>query len=160
MEMMLHVKAKFPVAIFVLGLCFVTPPAQLSGQRLYPVQGPQASLTPQPVFVARLTGASTGNFTVSFSNGETFKGKWATVSASPGGSTAPRIPDVNQAQPDLAFAWDAIFGQGYFVAQVLGESVGRTIITGDRGTVLQAEFFNGRVGVAADSKGNVYKIVW
>ena len=57
------------------------------------------------------------------------------------------------------------FGR-FYVAHVLGSCVhGTAAVTGDRGTVLNVEFFTGQEGesgqrgVAKDNKGNIYKVV-
>jgi hypothetical protein len=70
------------------------------------------------------------------------------------GTSASYPPQLN-----LGFAWDAIYGQGYFVAHLLGQSCGHSVMTGSKGTVLQVEF-NFPRGVAIDNKGNLYKLVW
>jgi hypothetical protein len=77
----------------------------------------------------------------------------------------PETPSSYLPQPNLAFAWDVVYGQGYFLAHVLGTRLRQAIVTGDMGTVLQVEcqFTDGHSafnGVAVDSKGNIYKVAW
>ncbi|MGB8845433.1 MAG: hypothetical protein WCC73_07115, partial [Terracidiphilus sp.] len=71
-------------------------------------------------------------------------------------------------QPNLAFAWDVVYGQGFFLANILGsKTVGQATLTGSNGTVLQIEFqaeklgmpVENTFGVAVDNKGNIYKVV-
>jgi hypothetical protein len=69
-------------------------------------------------------------------------------------------------------AWDTVYGQGYYLAHVLGEGqYGRATMTGNQGTSLQVEIHSSvsrqgsemqtsqPKGVAKDSKGNLYKVV-
>jgi hypothetical protein len=94
------------------------------------------------------------------SNGEVLKGKCVTVKPSSLNTKTPGTPDSYPPQPDLAFAWDTIYGQGYFAAHILGKKIWQGIFTGDQATVLQVEFLDGQHGAAVDNKGNVYKAVW
>jgi hypothetical protein len=80
----------------------------------------------------------------------------------------PGTPASYPPQPNLAFAWDLVYGQGYYVATILGsQNVGTAVATGDRGTVLQIEVHREQLGnpednhfgVAVDNKGNIYKVV-
>jgi len=130
------------------------------GQRLYPVQGPAAGQTPPAIFTAKLTGTLSGNITLVLANGEKFTGRWAYLRPPFVNAQTPGASSSYPPQPNLAFAWDAIYGQGYFLANLLGESICGSTLTGDQGTVLQVEFLNERFGVAVDSKGNIYKIAW
>jgi hypothetical protein len=52
------------------------------------------------------------------------------------------------------------YGEGFFVKHILGNKIGQGVFTGSQGTVLQVEWLNGETGVAADNKGNMYKMVW
>ncbi len=88
------------------------------------------------------------------------KKKIATVKASSLNTPIPGTTASYPPQPDLAFAWDAVYGQEYFTAQVLGRSLLQGVFIGSHGTVLQVESLNGKFGVAADNKGNLYKMVW
>ena len=147
---------KIKAALRLLAFCAVCASGSAFGQLLYPVAGPASSQTPPQAIPAKLTGA--GGISLLLA-GETFKGKWTIFRPSPGNIKTPGTPDSYPPQPNLAFAWDEIYGQGYFLGNVLGESIGHATLTGDRKTTLQLEFFDGRCGVAADSKGNIYKMV-
>jgi hypothetical protein len=77
----------------------------------------------------------------------------------------PQDPSAYLPQPNLAFAWDAIYGQGFFLAQILGNQIKQVVAKGDQGTVIQVECLpaggpNSLNGVAVDSKGNLYKVVF
>ncbi|MCU1299212.1 MAG: hypothetical protein JWO91_3490 [Acidobacteriaceae bacterium] len=94
-------------------------------------------------------------------NGEVLPGKFAVVKVTSVNTRMPGTPDSYPPQPNLAFAWDAIYGQGYFAAHILGEKIWQGIFNGNQGTVLQAEFAGtGNRGTAIDNKGNIYKMVW
>ena len=138
--------------------------------RLYPVQGPLSAQTPLPVLAAKVTGSLTpGDFSVVLSDGEVCKGHFSVVSRNPTAKTAnPATP----AAADLSSAWDTIYGPGFYVAHVLGARYyARTVASGNRGTVLNVEIYRSEnveggtfvaatKGVAKDSGGNLYKIVF
>jgi hypothetical protein len=152
-------KTKFVLILLTVGVIFGCPAA--FGQRLYPVRGPLASLKPPPVFTGRtIKGLTTDRMSLILADGESFKGDVTFVHASfantrTAGASASYPPQIN-----LEFAWDAICGQGYYVANVLGKSIGRHVFIGNRGTVLQVEFLDGKFGVAVDNKGNMYKMAF
>jgi len=90
------------------------------------------------------------------------------VTATFANNQTPGSPASYPPQPNLAFAWDAVYGQGYYVSTILGsQEVVQATATGDKGTVLQVEFHREQLGVpednhfgvAVDSKGNIYKAV-
>ena len=151
---------------FVLAGCSATA-------RLYPVQGPLSQQNPPPVYVARLTdGLHSGKFKVVLSDGEVGNGQWNAVPrpSKSSDSTASASPSNN-----MAAEWDLVYGQGFYVAHVLGARLyAKAEIAGDRGTVLHAELYRpdrlvterepqsvaSIKGVAKDDKGNVYKIAF
>ena len=130
------------------------------GQYLYPVQGPATAPTPATPYTAKLTGSNSGNISLVLNNGETFMGRWTIVRPSFASSKSPGTRASYPPQPNLTTAWDVVYGQGYFLANVLGEHIGQAVDAGNQGTDLQVEFFNQRTGVAMDNKGNIYKMVW
>jgi hypothetical protein len=77
----------------------------------------------------------------------------------PATPVTPSGAPVALPQPNLAAAWDAIYGQGFYLAHVLGNQLGRANLTGSAGTAIQVEVFNAR-GIAVDNKGDVYKLVF
>jgi hypothetical protein len=93
-------------------------------------------------------------------NGEVLQGKCVEVKASSMNTKTPGTPDSFPPQPNLAFAWDAVYGQGYFASHVLGRKIWQGVFTGSQGTVLQVELLDAQHGAAVDNKGNVYKAVW
>ncbi len=126
---------------------------------LYPVQGPVAAMAPPLVFSSTITGAKSGKISLTLTNGELFQGNWANITASSINAKTPGSPASFPPQPNLSFAWDAIYGQGDFVAHILGNTIGQAILTGNHGTILQVEFHYPH-GVAMDNKGNIFKMTW
>jgi hypothetical protein len=151
-------KSKF--ALGLLCICLTSGSAGALDHNLYPVQGPLAAQTPPPEITVKLTGSPSYKISLVHIKGESFQGKWTTERESFVNVKTPGTPASYPPQPNLAFAWDAIFGQGYFLSSVLGEQVGHALLTGDQGTVFQLEFIDGHFGVAVDSRGNIYKMVW
>jgi hypothetical protein len=149
--------------ILVLSGCAATA-------RLYPVQGPLSTQTPPPVYIAKLSGAfNSGSFSAVLNDGEVFKGRWEMVplAKTSMGTTTASNPHFDNMSADR----DAVYGTGFYVAHVLGQKFyGRAAVTGNRGTILNAEMYrliteneNARreiKGVAKDSKGNIYKLAF
>jgi hypothetical protein len=135
-------------------------------QKLYPVHGPLAEQTPPQVFQGHIRRpiVATGpvfNLLKSWTLADgdvSLTGKVQTITATsaiPSPAKTVTLPLSN-----LAFAWDAVYGDGFFVAHVLGKKFDQAVFTGTQGTVLQVESVDGRNGVAIDNKGNTYKLVW
>src|SRR6202166_1690441 len=157
-------KSKLVLSLVALCVCIVSGSDFAFGQKLYPAWAPLTTRPPQPVFSGQIRRPvfSAGpvflllkSWTVA--NGEVLQGRPKTVKASsvnmPVGASYPP-------QPNLAFAWDAVYGQGFFVAKILGKKFGQGVFIGNQGTLLQVETLDGRNGVAVDNKGNIYKKVW
>jgi hypothetical protein len=100
------------------------------------------------------------------SNGEAFQGPWKMI------YQKAALPDQSAGASEsstLASSWDAVYGQGFYVAHVLGKPYfAHTTLTGNQGTILQVELYEpefsgvtvvGTKGVAKDSNGNIYKLV-
>jgi hypothetical protein len=157
-------KTKLVLALLSVGMTLGCSAA--FGQKLYPVQGPLASQTTPPVFSGQIRrpmfGGALPTLLKSWTlvNGEVLNGKCAAVTASSVNPKTPGTPESYPPQPNLAFAWDAVFGQGYFTAHILGKKIWQGVFTGDQGTVLQVEILDELHGAAVDNKGNVYKEVW
>jgi hypothetical protein len=161
---------RFAIIPGLFALCFFVPPITAHTQRLYPVQGPATAQTPPPNFTAKLTNylKNSGVITLTQAGGETFQGPWTTVTITFINTKTPGTPSSYPPQPNLAFAWDLVYGAGYFNTHILGsQTVGQATATGDSGTVLQLEFQKEKLGatidnifgVAVDNKGNIYKVV-
>jgi hypothetical protein len=151
---------KAKLALILLGVCMISGCIAASAQQLYPVRGPQASPAPPPIFTAKLTGSVEGKISLILANGEAFEGRWSTMRAPVVSANTPQGAANDPPQPSLSYGWDTIYGSGYYLANVVGESVAHSVLTGSQGTILQLDFNNGHFGVAVDSKGNIYKVVW
>ena len=138
----------------------------VAAMHLYPVQGPLIAQTPAPVLPARVTGPfNSGTFTIYLPDGEVCHGNWAVANTPPVGAAAPGSSPAN----DMSAAWDTVYGQGFYIAHVLGAKLyAQATVTGDRGTVFNVEMYRANPnvtneapvikGVATDNKGNIYKV--
>ena len=136
------------------------------GQKLYPVQGPLAAQTTPPVFSGQIRHPMFGGAlptllkSWTLTNREVLAGKCTAIKVTSVNPKTPGRPESYPPQPNLAFAWDAVYGQEYFAAHILGKKIWQGIFTGNQGTVLQVEILDSQHGAAADNKGNIYKVVW
>jgi len=53
-------------------------------------------------------------------NGESFRGPWSIVTATYYNDKTPGTPATIRRSPICAFAWDAVYGEGYYVSTILG----------------------------------------
>ena len=120
---------------------------------LYPVEGPLATQRPLPVVVATVDGITenTGGISMTMPNGEACTGKWS--------SAAPQYAGA----VSLLTQYGAV--TGFATGIKPGVNRGEAFVTCVQGTTLQAEFYTGSgtangYGVAKDSKGNVYKMIF
>jgi hypothetical protein len=125
--------------------------------RLYPVQGPLAGQTPGPIYKVTISGVfKSGSMSATLPDGEVCSGSWAAV-----GQNGP-------SPAQMSADWDQVFGQGFFVANVLGAPVrARAVLTGTKGTTLNVDFYDshpgqieGVIGVARDNTGNLFKLTF
>lgn len=145
---LLTLTACAPVA---MNLAEITLPKTLY---FHPVQGPIFNQHPETALAGSVTGAyRSGSMVLTLPSGEVCQGPWAIIPQS-------------QVEATLAGEWDQIYGTGYFVRAVQGaRQRGKATLTGDRGSVFQAEFSQGPEkdaplrGVAKDKSGNLFKIV-
>jgi hypothetical protein len=149
---------------FFLASCHATA-------RLYPVEGPLANQAPLPVFVGKISGALySGNMTVTGTQGEVFTGRWDTVKRPTKSGDAAGATTKDE---EMARLWDSIYGDGFYVAHVLGTRLyARASLKASNGNSLKVEFYRPEnqghgeslaatiKGVAKDDKGNVYKITF
>ncbi len=136
---------------------------------LYPVQGPLSAQTPPPILAAKMTGTFTpANFSAVLNDGEVCKGRFSVIPQPPASNRA----NATSSASDLSSAWDSIYGPGFYVAHVLGvRFYARALASGNRGTILNVEIYRSAnveqgaelasiKGVAKDSAGNIYKMVF
>ena len=125
---------------------------------LYPLQGPLATRSPVPILPMSLHTGIGIPVTVSatLDTGEVCNGVVA------------RVAKDDPTASSMAAQWDTIYGQGFFVAHVLGSySYGRGVLTGATGTRVSLEFYestaediNTAAGIAQDNRGNLYKVTF
>jgi len=102
-------KRLVPVALtaMLLSGCLVMVPGQL-----YPVQGPLSLESPAPIYKFTLSGVyKSGTLSATLPDGEVCKGDWSAI--------ARDDPSAKQ----FSAQWDAVYGTGFFVANVLGNPV-------------------------------------
>lgn len=123
----------------------------------YPVKGPLATQVPLPIAKATAEGitGNTGPLTMTLASGETCTGQWS--------SAAPQQVAVTSAS--LFTTYGPVAGYSVTAGNVPGVNRGEAFMSCDRGTSVQAEFFTGSgtangYGVAKDSAGNVYKMLF
>ena len=96
-------------------------------------------------------------------DGEICKGRWSSIAPMAYGySTASA---TGSATSGMASVWATAYGSGFSMANVPGVNKGEAVLVGDRGTVMQVEFYTGSgtangTGVAKDNKGNIYKVLF
>jgi hypothetical protein len=141
-------------AVFAaLGGCAVMVPGHL-----YPVQGPLSKLSPPPTYAVSMNGSflPSGSLEVHLTQGVTCSGAWKAVSQ--------QDPSAKQ----MSAEWDEVYGNGYFVANVLGQrTFARSTPTCTDSGKLSIEFLvvdpgvpSSTIGVASDGVGNVFKLTF
>jgi len=132
--------------------CLVMVPGHL-----YPVQGALAAQNPVPVYKVTISGVlSSGTMSATLQDGEACSGGWAPIKQND--------PSARK----FSGEWDRVYGEGFFVANILGNPVvARAVLTGSKGTVLTAEFYApapgtmiGVKGIALDGGGNLFKLTF
>lgn len=139
----------------------------------YLVQGPLAGQSQPPLYSASFRGdlLTPEGLSATLAGGESFQGKWISVTPGKRRYSDPPVPP----EPQLKAVWDAVYGPGFCLAHVLGATFfERTVIDGSKG-MLPVKIYrrvhdsdgDPRVaapidiqGVAQDDKGNVYKVVF
>ena len=131
----------------------------------YPIEGPLSKMIPMPVLVASVDGISgnTGNISLSLPDGEQLTGKWSSVAPQ---STSYSVGNSNLiATNGLNSVWSQVYGSSFSISNLAGVNRGEAILTGPKGTLLQAEFVTGSgtangKGIAKDNHGNVFKMIF
>jgi len=155
------------LALTIGGFALAVAPSH--AQQMDPVKGPISLQAPGPFFEGS-KGGGTYVYSIksdfervksfSYANGETLKGKSEWVTASAADAQTSSGADSNAPQPNLAAAWDLIYGPGYYASHAAGKKILQGTFTGDKGTTLQVQSLDNYVAVGADNQGNLYKIVW
>jgi hypothetical protein len=119
---------------------------------LYPIEASSVGQPPKSILRGTIIYAPV-SATISFRlpDGEKFSGPCTFGSAA----------GVND---DLKATWDSVYGQGDYLAHVVGSQTHCTAtLTGSEGTVFHVESYNETAetpvkGIARDSNGNIYKL--
>jgi hypothetical protein len=124
----------------------------------YPVEGPLAAQVPLPVIQAKAEGVegNSGRLTLTRPNGETCSGRWS--------SAAPQFAAVSSGSLFSIYG-GALFGSSVTTGIQPGVNQGQAFLSCSAGTTMQAEFVTGSgtangYGVAKDSEGNVYRMLF
>jgi hypothetical protein len=113
---------------------------------LYPVQGPLSAQPSPRSYTLRMDSA--GIVTVTLGKAEVCRGSWS------------NLPKEDPTARDLAVEWDLVYGKGFYLASVLGNiGVARAILNCTSSMTVNVEFTSTQ-GVAKDSNGNVFKLVF
>lgn len=125
---------------------------------MYPIEGPYSKTVPLQVAKAKAIGVenNSGKLIATLPNGEKCEGKWSSV--------APQF-----ASASTGSLWGlyggAVFGTSVTTGIMPGVNKGQAFMTCSAGTTVEAEYFTGSgtangYGVAKDSAGNVYKMLF
>jgi hypothetical protein len=124
------------------------------GIHLYPVDASTDGQPPKPILSGTIIYVGpTATISFHLPTGEKFSGPCAFGSAA----------GVND---DLKAAWDSVYGQGDYVAHVVGSPTHCTAkLTGSRQTIFRLQAYNETAdtplkGIAEDSDGNIYKLAF
>jgi hypothetical protein len=125
---------------------------------MYPVAGPYAAVVPLPVVKAIASGieGNSGTITMTMPNGEKCKGTWSSV--------APQYSAVTTGSLFSVYG-GTIYGSTVSSGLLPGVNKGQAFAPCDKGTTVNAEFYTGSgtasgYGIAKDSNGNVYKMLF
>jgi hypothetical protein len=138
--------------------CVVIGPPAVPGH-LYPIQGPLSTQTPAPITAVSLLhdpGSDTGTLLAYPSEGEVCQG------------TLTPVMQSDTSADNMSAEWDLVYGQGFFVANVLGTPFFfRAVLDGNQGTRFNVQIYNSGPrhinafkGVATDNKGNTFKLTF
>lgn len=145
------------IALLALTMAMLAGCLLIVPGHLYPVQGSLSAQTPIPIYPVTLSGVlNSGSMSATLQGGEVCSGSWAPVQQND--------PSAGK----LSVEWDRIYGEGFFVANILGNPVfARAVLKGTKGTTLNVEFYAptpGRMinvkGIAVDNGGNVFKLTF
>lgn len=125
---------------------------------MYPVEGPLSKQQPLPVVKAKAAGveSNSGAMTLTLPDRQECKGTWSSV--------APKTGSVSTGALFSSYG-GALFGSTVSTGILPGVNRGQAFLTCNRGTTIDAEFYTGSgtangYGIAKDSNGNVYKMLF
>lgn len=124
---------------------------------LYPVEGPLSRENPVPTVVVKVDGitSNTGGFNLLMPDGAICTGRWSSV--------APQYAATTTTS--LFSRYGTVTGYGTTVGIVPGVNKGQAFATCSDNTRLEVEFYTGSgtangYGIAKDTNGNVYKMIF
>jgi hypothetical protein len=124
---------------------------------LFPIEGPLSKRTPVPSIRANVDGilGNTGTLRVALPDNEDCSGRWSSAAPTYTAATSGSLWSIHGS---AAFS-------GHTAAIAPGVNRGEFFVTCAKGTTISGEFFTGSgtangYGVAKDSKGNVYKVLF
>lgn len=154
--------------ILVLALCFSLFSTGCSiaiTAKLYPVKGPYSEGLPIPVLNARVHDVqrNSGDVTMTLPDGEVCAGSWSSLA--PQQVSVSTMSGSARITSGIQTAYATVYESGFTVSNKPGVNRGTAYLVGTRGTTVEVEFFTGSGtangnGVAIDSKGNVYKVIF
>lgn len=140
------------LAVFLLCGCVSTD------VNMYPVEGPLSKQRPLPVVKAKAGAveSNSGPMILTLPDKQECKGTWS--------SAAPKTGSVSTDTLFSAYG-GAMFGSTVTTGILPGVNKGQAFVACNRGTTLEAEFYTGSgtangYGIARDSDGNVYKMLF
>lgn len=124
---------------------------------MYPVEGPVSQERPLPVLVARVDGilGNTGQFDFKSADNAYCSGRWSSV--------APQMVSVGWGS--LFTTYGSAHGFGTGISSMPGVNKGQAFGVCSDNTTFQVEFLTGSgtangFGIAKDSRGNVYRLIF
>ena len=124
---------------------------------MFPIEGPVSKRTPLPIVIAKVDGilGNTGNFSFVSPDSAQCKGKWSSVS--------PQMATMGWGTLFTSYGTAAGFGSS--VSNVPGVNKGQAFGVCADNVTFDVEFVTGSgtangYGLAKDSSGNVYKLIF
>jgi hypothetical protein len=124
---------------------------------MYPIEGPLSRVQPLPVIIANVDGiaSNTGSFKFVTPNAVSCSGRWSSV--------APQA--VSSTYGTLFTQYGSVAGFATTVSNLPGVNKGQAFGTCSNNDTFDVEFLTGSgtangYGIARDSAGNVYKLIF
>lgn len=150
--------------VFALAAAVALSSCSVTGN-LYPVEGPLSEIRPLPVIPIEIQDVqrNSGRARLVLPSGEVCSGQWSVVAPRMAGTVTTTGSGTVSSGLDSTFV--EIHGQSFVNVAAPGVNKGQAILTGDRGTVIEAAFLVGSGtasghGVARDDRGNVFKVLF
>ena len=136
--------------IFLVGSCSTTV-------NMYPIEGPLSLQSPLPILIASVDGitSNTGSFSFSLPDGSKCSGTWSSV--------APQM--ISSSSTSLFGRYGSIAGFSITASNLPGVNRGQAFGVCTNNERFDVEFLTGSgtangYGLASDTAGNVYKLIF